>query len=151
MQTSDISGLGVEEAAATDPAEGEANDHAVQFVAFAVGAQNFCVDIMQVREIRAWSGATALPNAPKFVRGVECQAFGRATPAQLIGRKLLHGTHGKRSLPNHCVSGRLLPTSLFNNHAMVTAPGTLTWVKESQAVASASDGSKNCLSGPRRA
>ena len=70
MQTSDISGLGAEETAATDPAEGPLNDHAVQFVAFSVGAQNFCIDIMQVREIRAWSGATALPNAPEFVRGV---------------------------------------------------------------------------------
>lgn len=41
-----------------------------QFVAFSVGAQHYCVDIMQVREIRAWDGATTLPNAPAFVRGV---------------------------------------------------------------------------------
>ena len=67
MQTSDISGL---ETAATDAVDGPLNDLAVQFVAFSVGAQNFCIDIMQVREIRAWSGATALPNAPEFVRGV---------------------------------------------------------------------------------
>lgn len=70
MQTSNISGLGAEQAGATDLAERQTDEHASQFVAFSVGAQNFCVDIMQVREIRAWSGATALPNSADFVRGV---------------------------------------------------------------------------------
>jgi purine-binding chemotaxis protein CheW len=41
-----------------------------QFVAFTLGEQTYCVDIMQVREIRAWMGTTNLPNAPKYVRGV---------------------------------------------------------------------------------
>ncbi len=41
-----------------------------QFVAFSIGEQHYCVDIMQVREIRAWDGATTLPNAPAYVRGV---------------------------------------------------------------------------------
>lgn len=42
----------------------------VQFVAFSINGQDFCVDIMLVREIRAWDGASSLPNAPDYVRGV---------------------------------------------------------------------------------
>lgn len=41
-----------------------------EFVAFCVGAQEFCVDIMGVREIRGWTPATPLPHAPAYVRGV---------------------------------------------------------------------------------
>jgi purine-binding chemotaxis protein CheW len=39
-------------------------------IAFRIGAQEFCVDIMSVREIRCWTPATALPHTPNFVRGV---------------------------------------------------------------------------------
>lgn len=42
----------------------------VQLVAFTVGKQSYCVDIMAVREIRAWDGTTTLPNTAEFVRGV---------------------------------------------------------------------------------
>jgi len=41
-----------------------------EFVAFRVGAQEFCIDIMGVREIRGWTPATPLPHAPPYVRGV---------------------------------------------------------------------------------
>jgi purine-binding chemotaxis protein CheW len=41
-----------------------------EFIAFRVGAQEFCIDIMSVREIRGWTPATALPHAPSYVRGV---------------------------------------------------------------------------------
>ena len=43
---------------------------ACEFIAFRVGAQEFCIDIMSVREIRGWTPATALPHAPAYVRGV---------------------------------------------------------------------------------
>jgi purine-binding chemotaxis protein CheW len=39
-------------------------------VAFRIGEQDFCVDIMSVREIRGWTPATPIPHAPSFVRGV---------------------------------------------------------------------------------
>jgi len=42
----------------------------VQLIAFAVGAETYGVEITAVREIRAWSGVTALPNTAPFVRGV---------------------------------------------------------------------------------
>jgi purine-binding chemotaxis protein CheW len=41
-----------------------------QLIAFTVGHQSYGVDITAVREIRAWSGVTALPSTAPFVRGV---------------------------------------------------------------------------------
>ena len=41
-----------------------------ELISFRVGVQEFCVDIMAVREIRGWTAATALPRSPGFVRGV---------------------------------------------------------------------------------
>ena len=40
------------------------------FVAFGAADQDFCIDIMSVREIRGWTPATALPKAPAYIRGV---------------------------------------------------------------------------------
>jgi purine-binding chemotaxis protein CheW len=41
-----------------------------ELISFRVGDQEFCVDIMAVREIRGWTPATPLPHAPGYVRGV---------------------------------------------------------------------------------
>lgn len=41
-----------------------------ELIAFRVGAQEFCVNVMAVCEIRGWTPATALPHAPRFMRGV---------------------------------------------------------------------------------
>ncbi len=41
-----------------------------ELIAFRIGDQEFCVNIMSVREIRGWTPATALPHAPPFVMGV---------------------------------------------------------------------------------
>ena len=41
-----------------------------QLVTFTVADEQFGVDIMAVREIRAWSEMTPLPNAPDYVLGV---------------------------------------------------------------------------------
>ncbi|HVY86858.1 MAG TPA: chemotaxis protein CheW [Caulobacterales bacterium] len=41
-----------------------------ELISFRIGAQEFCVDIMAVREIRGWTEATPLPRAPNYVRGV---------------------------------------------------------------------------------
>ena len=41
-----------------------------ELVTFRVGDQDFCIDIMMVREIRGWTPATILPHAPDFVLGV---------------------------------------------------------------------------------
>ncbi len=41
-----------------------------ELIAFRIGEQEFCVDIMAVREIRGWTAATALPKSPGYIRGV---------------------------------------------------------------------------------
>lgn len=41
-----------------------------EMISFTTGAQEFCVDIQSVREIRGWTPATPMPHAPEFVRGV---------------------------------------------------------------------------------
>ncbi|MEO1014226.1 MAG: chemotaxis protein CheW [Pseudomonadota bacterium] len=41
-----------------------------KLVAFCVDDQEYCVDIMSVREIRGWTAATRLPHSPAYVRGV---------------------------------------------------------------------------------
>jgi purine-binding chemotaxis protein CheW len=41
-----------------------------ELISFRIGDQEFCVDIMAVREIRGWTQATPLPQAPPYVRGV---------------------------------------------------------------------------------
>jgi purine-binding chemotaxis protein CheW len=41
-----------------------------ELVSFRVGGQDFCVDIMSVREIRGWTPATVLPHAPPYILGV---------------------------------------------------------------------------------
>jgi len=41
-----------------------------ELISFRIGEQEFCVDIMAVREIRGWTPATPLPRSPDYVRGV---------------------------------------------------------------------------------
>lgn len=41
-----------------------------ELISFRVGDQEYCVDIMAVREIRGWSPATTLPQSPGYMRGV---------------------------------------------------------------------------------
>jgi purine-binding chemotaxis protein CheW len=41
-----------------------------ELITFLIGKEEFSVDIMSIREIRGWTQATLLPNAPSFVRGV---------------------------------------------------------------------------------
>jgi purine-binding chemotaxis protein CheW len=41
-----------------------------ELISFRIGEQEFCVDIMAVREIRGWTPATPLPQSPPFICGV---------------------------------------------------------------------------------
>ncbi len=41
-----------------------------ELISFRIGAQEFCLDIMAVREIRGWARATPLPYSPSYVSGV---------------------------------------------------------------------------------
>lgn len=41
-----------------------------ELIAFRLGEQEFCLDVMNVREIRGWTPATQLPHAPSYMLGV---------------------------------------------------------------------------------
>ena len=49
---------------------GAAAANTLQLIAFSIGEQTYGVEITTVREIRAWNGATPLPNTREYVRGV---------------------------------------------------------------------------------
>ena len=44
--------------------------HGRELIAFRIGDQEFCVNIMSVRDIRGWTPATPLPHSPHYVLGV---------------------------------------------------------------------------------
>jgi purine-binding chemotaxis protein CheW len=58
-----------------------------ELISFRIGAQEFCVNIMEVREIRGWTPATPLPQAPPFVRGV-INLRGAVLPIVDLGARL---------------------------------------------------------------
>jgi purine-binding chemotaxis protein CheW len=51
------------------PAEGVVPKRS-DFISFAIGDEQYGVDIMAVREIKGWSTVTHLPNQPDYVRGL---------------------------------------------------------------------------------
>jgi purine-binding chemotaxis protein CheW len=64
------------DASATPPAVRAAPDGGpqaagpTQFISFAIGNDQYGVDIMAVREIKGWSDITHLPRQPDYMRGV---------------------------------------------------------------------------------
>jgi purine-binding chemotaxis protein CheW len=57
-------------AAAKDAEAAVSGSDKLQFITFTLGAEEYGVDIMKVREIKGWSATTTIPNAPPHVRGV---------------------------------------------------------------------------------
>jgi purine-binding chemotaxis protein CheW len=53
----------------TAPAAAGSNE-LTQFISFAIGEDQYGVDIMAVREIKGWSEVSNLPKQPEYVRGV---------------------------------------------------------------------------------
>ena len=50
--------------------ETQSRKDALELITFRVDGQEFCVDIMDVREIRGWTQSTPMPRAPAHVCGV---------------------------------------------------------------------------------
>jgi purine-binding chemotaxis protein CheW len=46
------------------------SNEALELISFRIEEQEFCLDIMAVREIRGWTPATPLPHSPSYVLGV---------------------------------------------------------------------------------
>lgn len=85
----------------SDHRNGEgARQTAAQLISFAIGDDQYGVDIMSVREIKGWTAITHLPKQPDYVRGVlnlrgaivpiidlRCrfgQGFTEATPLHIV-------------------------------------------------------------------
>ena len=64
-QLSAAPGSATADALSADPAAGP-----IEFINFAIGNDQYGVDIMSVREIKEWSNVTHLPKQPDYVRGV---------------------------------------------------------------------------------
>ena len=58
-----------------------------ELISFRIGEQEFCVDIMSVREIRGWTPATPLPRSPSFMKGV-INLRGAVLPIVDLGARL---------------------------------------------------------------
>ena len=58
-----------------------------ELITFRIGRQEFCVDIMSVREIRGWTPATPLPRSPGFMKGV-INLRGAVLPIVDLGARL---------------------------------------------------------------
>jgi purine-binding chemotaxis protein CheW len=50
--------------------EGSSSGKSTEFISFAIGDDQYGVDIMAVREIKGWTAITHLPKQPDYVRGV---------------------------------------------------------------------------------
>ena len=71
-----------------------------ELIAFRVGAQEFCVDIMTIREIRGWTPVTPIPHAPAYVRGV-VNLRGAVLPIVDLGARL--GLGPAEPTPRHVI------------------------------------------------
>ena len=76
------------------------SSQARELISFRVGAQEFCIDIAVVREIRGWSQATSLPHAPAYVRGV-VNLRGAVLPIVDLAQRL--GLPAAEPTPSHVI------------------------------------------------
>ena len=71
-----------------------------ELISFRIGTQEFCIDIMAVREIRGWTPATPLPHAPAYMRGV-VNLRGAVLPIVDLAERL--GLGAAEPTPSHVI------------------------------------------------
>jgi purine-binding chemotaxis protein CheW len=71
-----------------------------QFISFAIGDDQYGVDIMAVREIKGWSEVANLPKQPEYVRGV-LNLRGVIVP--IIDLRRRFGQGATEATPSHIV------------------------------------------------
>ena len=74
--------------------------NSLQLIAFSIGEQTYGVEITTVREIRAWNGATPLPNTRDYVRGV---IYLRGTIVPIFDLRARFGEGPTSPTKNHVV------------------------------------------------
>ncbi len=67
---SDVSSTAEADTAMSRTAAGQDKGPRTELISFAIGEEQYGVDIMAVREIKGWSEITHLPRQPDYVRGV---------------------------------------------------------------------------------
>ena len=67
---SDVSSPAEADTAMSRTAAGPDNGPSTELISFAIGDEQYGVDIMAVREIKGWSENTHLPRQPDYARGV---------------------------------------------------------------------------------
>lgn len=72
----------------------------IQFISFAIGDDQYGVDIMSVHEIKSWSKITQLPGQPDYVRGVMNL---RGTMVPIIDLRCRFGLGLTETTPLHVV------------------------------------------------
>jgi len=72
----------------------------VECISFAIGSDQYGVDIMAVREIKEWSNVTSLPKQPEYVRGV-LNLRGVIVPIIDLRCRFGHGL--TEALPKHII------------------------------------------------
>ena len=71
-----------------------------EFITFEVGGQLFGLDIMAIREIRAWTPVTRLPQVPHYVAGV-VNLRGTVLPVVDLAARL--GWQATEATPRHAI------------------------------------------------
>lgn len=71
-----------------------------EFITFGVGGQVFGLDIMSIREIRAWTPSTRVPRVPSYVAGV-VNLRGTVLPVIDLAARL--GWDGTEATPRHAI------------------------------------------------
>ena len=71
-----------------------------EFITFEVGEQLFGIDIMSIREIRAWTPTTRLPRVPHYVAGV-VNLRGTVLPVVDLAARL--GWQATEATPRHAI------------------------------------------------
>jgi purine-binding chemotaxis protein CheW len=72
----------------------------MQFISFAIGEDQYGVDIMSVREIKGWAEVSNLPKQPDYVRGV-LNLRGVIVP--IVDLRLRFGQGQTAATPSHIV------------------------------------------------
>lgn len=88
---------GVSSAAAADAGSALNSASLIEYISFAIGDDQYGVDIMSVREIKGWSGVTHLPKQPEYVRGV-LNLRGAMVPIIDLRRRFGQGITGASAL-----------------------------------------------------
>ena len=125
---------------AAEAAAGDAGR--AEFISFAIGDDQYGVDIMAVREIKGWSEITHLPRQPDYVRGVlnlrgvivpiidlRCrfgQGLTEATPLHIVIIVQIGEPPGRSARPTAC--------STSCRSTVANAAGAAAWRKSSRPI-----------------